>query len=41
MLSNMISSTDVKNLKKDDIVIEAPKIRDDIFSAIDMLIAGI
>lgn len=41
VLATMITTTDVKNLKIDDAVIDASYLRDQLISAIDMMILGI
>lgn len=41
VLTTMITTTDVKNLKDGDAVIDASYLRDQLVSAIDMMILGI
>lgn len=40
VLANMLSTTDVRNLRKQDVMSYAPEVRGDIIAAIDMLISG-
>lgn len=41
ILTTMITTTDVKNLKDEDAIINASHLRDQLVSAIDMMILGI
>jgi toxin CcdB len=41
ILANMLTTLDKRHLKETDIVIKATEMRDEILSAIDLLIAGI
>lgn len=41
VLATMITATDVKNLKAEDAVMDASHLRDQLVSAIDMMILGI
>ncbi|HDT0788085.1 CcdB family protein [Klebsiella aerogenes] len=41
VLATMITTTDVKNLKAEDVVMDASHLRDQLVSAIDMMILGI
>lgn len=41
VLATMITTTDVKNLKAEDAVMDASHLRDQLVSAIDMIILGI
>lgn len=41
VLATMITTTDVKNLKAEDAVMDASHLRDQLVSAIDMMILGI
>ncbi|HBY2168558.1 TPA: plasmid maintenance protein CcdB [Klebsiella pneumoniae] len=41
VLATMITTTDVKNLKDEDAVMDASHLRDQLVSAIDMMILGI
>lgn len=41
VLANMITTTDVKNLKDENAVLDASHIRDQLVAAIDMMILGI
>ncbi|WP_168403505.1 CcdB family protein [Erwinia amylovora] len=41
VLATMITTTDVKNLKAEDAVMDASYLRDQLISAIDMMILGI
>lgn len=41
VLATMITTTDVKNLKDDDVVMNVSYLRDQLVSAIDMMILGI
>lgn len=41
VLATMITTTDVKNLKDDDVIMDASYLRDQLVSAMDMMILGI
>ncbi|QKJ86895.1 Plasmid maintenance protein CcdB [Paramixta manurensis] len=41
VLATMITTTDVKNLKDEDAVMDASHLRDQLVSAVDMMILGI
>lgn len=41
VLATMITTTDVKNLKAEDVVMDASYLRDKLVGAIDMMILGI
>lgn len=41
VLATMITTTDVKNLQDEDVVMDASHLRDQLVSAIDMMILGI
>jgi toxin CcdB len=41
VLATMITTTDVKNLKDEDAIMDASHLRDQLVSAIDMMILGI
>lgn len=41
ILTTMITTTDVKNMKDEDVVIDASHLRDQLVAAIDMMILGI
>lgn len=41
VLATMITTTDVKNLKAEDVVMDASYLRDQLVGAIDMMILGI
>ena len=40
VLANMLSTTDVQNLREQDAITSVPELRGDIVAAIDMLISG-